>query len=146
MSDNKIQHEEEIEVNPLTQREHKKQVLWQITVPFVLGALLFLALMVLVITGGDAQITQWGHISLIWLILPSMLFVLIMLAIFGGLLYGVVRLNNALPGIMRKVQGFFWRLKYHVEKVSDKTVEPVIKTESSRAGMRALMNRVRNNR
>jgi hypothetical protein len=137
------------QVNPVTQKAHHQEMLWQVTVPFVLGIIVFLAFIILIIIAGaqgDTRIGQWGDVSLIWLLLPTMLFLLIMIAIFGGLLYLLFRLNNAMPGFMKKAQDFSRGVAEAAEKAADLAVEPVIKTESSRAAVRTLFGRGRNNK
>jgi hypothetical protein len=135
-------------INPETQRAHRHQLLWQVTVPFILGVTVFLAFVILIIVAGvqgEPRIGQWGDVSLIWLIMPTMLFLLILLAVFGGLLYLVLRLNNAMPGFMKKAQDFFRGMAEVAEKASDVAVEPVIKAESSRVAVKTLFSRERNN-
>jgi FtsH-binding integral membrane protein len=137
----------DIQINPVTQKAHQQQMLWQVTGPFILGLIIFLVFIVLIIiTGvqGDPRIFQWGDVSLIWLILPTMLFLLIMIVIFGGLLYLIMRLNKALPGFMKRTQVFFEGMHDLAEKAADLAVEPVIKTEASRAALRTLFRRGRN--
>jgi hypothetical protein len=134
-------------VNPATQKAHHKQLLWQVTLPFVLGVIIFLAFVVIIIIAGvqgDPAVGQWGDISLIWLLLPTMLFLLILIAIFGGITYALLRLNKALPGFMKRTQDFFRGMQEKAEKAADLSVEPIIKSESSRAGLRTLFNRGRN--
>jgi hypothetical protein len=138
---------DEILVNPETQKAHKQQMLWQVTVPFILGVIIFLVFVILIIIAGfqgDDRIFQWGDVSLIWLILPTMLFLLIMIAIFGGLLYLIMRLNKAMPGFMKRTQDFFNGMHDVVEKAADVAVEPVIKTEASRSALKTLFWRGRN--
>jgi hypothetical protein len=134
-------------VNPVTQKAHRQELLWQVTLPFILGVLIFLVFIILLVIAGiqgDPGLSQWGDVSMIWLILPAMLFLLIMIAVFGGLLYLVFRLNNALPGFMKRVQDFFRGMQELAEKASDAAVEPVMKAESSRAAVRTLFGRRRN--
>jgi hypothetical protein len=141
---NEQQNFEFRDINQKTHQKHQKEVLWQITVPFIIGVLVILGLMVLTTAAGiqgNGQISRWADTSLIWLILPTMLFALIFLAIFSGLLYGLVRLIRVLPVYTKKAHNFFWSLQDKATKASDLAAKPVIKAASFRASLRALFGK-----
>jgi hypothetical protein len=129
------------ERNPETHKAHRREVLWQVTVPLIGGVLVLLALAVLSATGGTEQVSRWGDVSLIWLILPMLLVALIFLVITAGLAYGVIWLVRVLPGYARQLQALFETLAVKVKQVSDLAAEPFIRIQSFMAGMQALFNR-----
>jgi hypothetical protein len=139
-----IEHLNQKEVNQDTQTAHRREVLWQITIPFIIGLLAFLIIVVVVtIAGiqGNGQLSRWADTSLIWLILPALVIALIFIILFGGFLYLVIRLNNALPVYSYKIYNLVRRVQRVVEKGSNLAAEPVIKVESFRASIRALLGR-----
>lgn len=132
------------EVNQATRDNHRREVLWQITVPFVLAVLIFLAFVVWVgIAGarGSGQISTWADVSLIWLILPTMALALIALIALSGLLYGIIKLIGMLPVYSLKLQRTLWKTQTILRSGSDTAVEPVLKIESVRAGARTLLGK-----
>ena len=79
--------------NPVTRKRHQKEVLWQITIPMLIGSLILLVLAALAVaaaTGivpGDTR--RWADISMIWLIVPVMLVTLLALLFLAGSIYAI---------------------------------------------------------
>ena len=125
--------------NPETHAEHRRQMLWQVFVPLGVGAVLLLGACVLpvvaIVRGGD--VSKWADTSLIWLLVPAMFFSLIPLALLGGLVYGVLKLFENMPGWMYRLQGIFELVRVKVREYSDKAVAPVIKVNSFTARITA---------
>ena len=133
-----------IEVNPVTQGAHKREVLWQITVPFVIVLLIFLGFVVFTAVSGiqgNGQLSRWADTSLIWLILPTLLIAFIFMALLAALVYGLFRLLRVLPGYTRKAQDIVYRIQDRVEAASNLAARPVIKVEGFRAALRAFLGR-----
>jgi lipopolysaccharide export LptBFGC system permease protein LptF len=127
--------------NPITQRKHHQEVLWQITLPLCVGAALVLAAAVgVVIAGasGAGDIGRWASVSLIGLILPAMFFTFIFLVVIAALAYGLIRLIGVLPSYTRRIQDFFVLVETRVKKAADASVEPVLRAQGFTAGLRAL--------
>lgn len=129
------------ERNPATHKAHQKEVLWQITVPLILGLLVLLALCVLAAIGPAGVASRWADVSLIWLILPMFILLFILIAIFGGTAFGVIKLIGALPVYARKVQDIFVTIGAIVRQYSDKAVEPILRTQGFMASLRRLLRR-----
>jgi predicted PurR-regulated permease PerM len=127
--------------NPVTQRKHRQEVFWQITLPLALGVLLMLAagagVIVAGVRGSDA-VGRLASIAVIWLISPSMFIGLIFLVINAGLAYGLLRLIEVLPHYSRQVQDFFILIAARVRQISDAAVEPVLRSKGFAASLRAL--------
>jgi len=129
------------ERNPVTHARHRKDVFWQITVPFGLFFLLILLLIAGVIWAGFAgidQVSRWADISLIWLLIPVIGLSLLVLAVTVGMVVGLGKLLQVLPRAMHLVQQYFWLAESQVKRVADKLVEPVLKIHSFLAGAGAL--------
>lgn len=124
--------------NPATHQKHRREVFWQVTLPLALGGGLLLATAALTVWGGvsgRADVSLWADISLIWLILPWLLFTLIFVIILAGLVYAVTMMLKGLPPLAYRVQRGFQRAGVLVRSYSDRLVEPILKVNS--AGARA---------
>ncbi len=127
----------------MTHAKHRREVRWQITLPFVIGILLCLALSVLSFFAGSGTASVWADISLIWLIIPALFFALIALIILGGLAYAVYYVIKVLPPAMLKVQVFFTTIYAAVKRASDSAASPFIKAQGFAAGAKALRRQLR---
>lgn len=126
------------ERNPVTYERHRKEVMWQILVPVLIGAVIVLTLAILAATRTDAQVSKGADVSVIWMITPMLIIALIFLVLLGAMIYAVMSLLGILPSYARLVQDYFDALRVQVGIVSDKTVEPILRMESIKASLRAL--------
>ena len=131
------------ERNPKTEAAHRKQVLWQVTVPLLLGVILILVLAVLTTLAGSGTVHVLGDIALIWLILPLLVILLVFSAIIGGLAYLVIRLIGALPRLALKAHHLIKGIQASLTKAADAVVKPVLQVEGWRATLRALFGKNR---
>jgi amino acid transporter len=131
------------ERNPVTQVVHRRQVLWQITLPLVILAVIFLALTVLISLSGAGYQSRWADVSLIWCLCPNLIVLLLCVGTLGGMAYGLFLLQRVLPGKLFSLQKFSLKVRDGVQKVSDAVVEPVLKVHSSRAGQKTLLKNIR---
>ena len=129
------------ERNSVTEADHKRDVLWQITLPFVVGVLVIIIFGVFVIASavkGPEGVSLWADISLIWLILPALFFTLLATAVLGALLYGVIRLIDVLPRYTYKAQNVLAAIQRKLTQISNTAAEPVMKTNTWTAALKAL--------
>jgi hypothetical protein len=127
--------------NPVTQRAHRRDVFWQITLPAVAGSMLILGLAGFIAWAGatgTGEVGRWADVSLLWLILPLLCLTLIPLLFFAGLVYAVSRGLRALPPYAHIVQNTFFLLKLRVRGAADKVVEPALRLHSLSAAIEAL--------
>jgi len=142
MSEEKFSHLRPVR-NLKTQADHRREVFWQITVPLVLGGLVLgvaCALPAAVVANGGT-LRKWADISLMWVLIPVMIFGVLPLAVFGGLAYGVTRLLPVMPGAMFKLQTLFRRFHDTVTNICDKLVAPIMRAKSVSAQARVLTQR-----
>ena len=128
--------------NTTTQAAHKRQVLWQITIPFLLGLALILAVAVLASLAGPERASLYGDISLIWLILPMLGVLLVGSVIMGGLVYLVIKMNHALPGLAFKIHNLVKVVQGRLTGVADMTVKPVYKVAGFNATVLAVLKAI----
>lgn len=126
-------------------QRHKRQRFWQILVPVIFGGVLVLVvavLMILSITGINTGIavSQWADASVIWILLPMILFGIMASVILFGLIYGLVQLLRILPSYTGLVQSYVRRYTSMIGEGSLKVLAPIIKVKSYRAGLSAVFS------
>lgn len=130
--------------NPITHRRHQREMLWQVTIPMVIGSVILLALVVLIwvwgIGGGD--VGRWAGISLIWLIAPVMLAALITLLFLIGSIYAIVRLIQVIPNYSYQALGWLLLLGLNLQRLNDRLVEPILRVHMVSASMKTLGRRI----
>jgi hypothetical protein len=127
------------ERNPKTHAEHRREVFWQITVPLLVGILLFLAAVAGIIfsaTQPASEVGRWADISLVWLILPALVIALLFFVLLAGLVYAITKLLGLTPRYAHLVQLYFERGKEKVRQITHILVEPFIKAHSLSAAAR----------
>ena len=127
--------------NPTTHAKHRREVLWQITVPLLVVLILLLGLVGLVIWSGvqaNPEVGRWADISLVWLIVPVIILSFIFLLLLSAITFGVIKLIQVLPPYARLAQDFFLRIQARVTGISDRLVRPIVQTKSAAAAARRL--------
>jgi len=128
--------------NPITRKRHQKEVLWQITVPIVIGSLVLLALAVLSVGIVPGEARRWADISMIWLIVPVMFVTLLSLLFLAGSIYAVMRLILVLPKYSYQALGWMLLLGLQLRRLNDRLVEPFLRMQMLSASMKRLGRRV----
>jgi hypothetical protein len=134
------------ERNPKTHLEHKREVFWQITVPLLFGILLILVAVGAIIFFTIQPVTdveRWADVSLIWIILPSLIFALIFLVVLGGLIFAVSFLLRLIPRYALIIQLYFEQVKSKVSQVLNLSTEPILRINSIWASIRYATERGR---
>ena len=124
---------------------HKKQRFWQILFPVGLGVLLILILVVLVIltsVHGDAQgeVSIWADASMIWLILPVLIFAVVMTVILLGLIFLLAKVLHILPSYTSQAQYYVELFSSKVKYLAGKLTEPIIKVRNIGATITAIVS------
>jgi hypothetical protein len=132
--------------NPITHKRHQKEMLWQVTVPLVIGNVILLALALLAslvalgVVPGDVR--RWADISLIWLIVPMMVATLLSLVFLAGSVYGLMRLILVLPKYSYQALGWLLLFGLKLQRLNDRMVEPFLRLHMTSASMKTLRRRV----
>lgn len=129
------------ERNLVTQKAHGRQVLWQITLPLVLGVVIVLVLAVLTARASEADASLWADISVIFLLIPSMVVALLFLFLVAGLIFALFRLLQLLPRYAFIAQNFVYKVENRARSGADLAVEPILRYQSFVAAMRTLFRR-----
>jgi len=125
-------------------RRHRRQRTSQIILPIVLGALLFLALVVLVNIAtfrDNGDVGRWAAISTIWIVVPVCIMGFVFLAVLGGLVYLMGRLLGVTPTYTGKAQDFVHKLAIRIRRAADMVVKPVFSVSGFGASLKALLGR-----
>jgi uncharacterized membrane protein len=128
-----------LERNPKTHAEHRREAFWQITFPLVIGILLLLAAVAVIILSATQPVTdvgRWADVSLMWLILPSLIFALILLVLLIGFVYLISYLLRLIPHYALIVQLYFEAGKNKVSQLSNLSIEPILRIRAIWAAMR----------
>lgn len=124
--------------NPVTQRAHSRQKLWQIIFPLILGVILALVFGVLAGLAQSDSASRWADISLIFLLIPVMVVSVLFLAILAALVYLMIRVLRFVPPVALKVQNVFAQVEQRIRTGSNLAVEPILRVQSWLASLRAL--------
>lgn len=111
--------------------------------PVILGALLFLAIVVLVIMGtaSGGDVGRWAAISTMWISIPVCLMGFVFLALLVGMVYLMGRLLGVAPRYTNKAQNFVHRLAIRIRLIADKMVKPIIALNGYGATIKTLLGR-----
>ncbi|HSL27813.1 MAG TPA: hypothetical protein VK900_01335 [Anaerolineales bacterium] len=123
---------------------HRRQRTTQIILPVVLGALVFMGLVVLVNIGTwsyNGDVGRWAAIATMWISIPVCLMGFVFLALLGGLVYLMGRLLGVAPTYTGKAQDFVHKLAIRIRLVADKAAKPVISINGFGATIKALLGR-----
>jgi hypothetical protein len=118
-------------------RAHKRQVTWQILVPFFVVTALILVVAVLVATGATATRT-WADVSTIWLIAPVLVFALFFVTVLGLLIYGFARLLQVTPRYTGKAQDFFALVSAWARTIADGAARPFVWFQQAGAVLKSI--------
>ena len=127
--------------NPVTRAHHRREILWQVTVPLIVGLLLVAALAGGIILSGVGDAGLWADVSLIWLIAPALALALIPLAILAAMIYGLTFLLGALPPYAQRAQQGFEKIEAGVRRNADRAVEPLLRIHTILGALSALRRR-----
>ena len=135
-----------LERNPKTHAEHRREVFWQITLPLGFGILLVLAAVAAIILSATQPATdlgRWADVSVMWLILPSLFFALILLIILIGFIYLISYILRLVPHYARILQIYveFWKTK--ISQLLNRSIEPILRMSSIWAAIRYATGRGR---
>jgi hypothetical protein len=128
--------------NPITRQKHRKEILWQVTVPMLIGSVILLALALLAVGFGPVEARRWAGISIIWLTVPMMLVTLLALVFLSGSIYGIIRLILVIPKYSYQALTWLILLGLHIQRLNDRLVEPFLRAHMVSASMKTLGRRV----
>ncbi len=130
--------------NQRTRALIRRDVAWQIALPLGVAALIVLVLAVLLILPVGAPVRSvWADISLIFLIIPTGLMGLVVLALVAALVYGLVIVLRELPYYAKRAQDFVALATYRINTIAAKLANIILSIRSFWAGVRKAAADVR---
>ena len=121
-----------------TLHSHKRQLAWQILVPFLLVTVLIIAAAVLVISNTGSTTRTWADVSVIWLIAPMLIFALLFVTVLGFLIYGIARLLQITPHYTARVQDFFSMLSARIRTLANGAAKPIVWSQQAGAILKSI--------
>ena len=127
-----------------TYLKHRRELKWQILAPVVVSLILCFACSGLVYVatfgyGGD--VTLWAEISEIWLAIPTIIIMVVIFAIIGGLIFLLTKLLEILPRYTFMAQDFSKKMKTYVRRGADYAAKPVIFLDSLGASINRIFGK-----
>ena len=125
-------------------RRHRKQRTSQIVLPIILAAILFIALVVLVIiatANGTGDVGRWAAISTMWIAIPTCIMGFVLLALLFGMVYLMGRLLGVAPTYTGKAQDFIHKLAIRIRRAADMAVKPIFSVNGFGATIKAILGR-----
>jgi sterol desaturase/sphingolipid hydroxylase (fatty acid hydroxylase superfamily) len=132
--------------NPITHQRHRREVFWQITFPILVISLVLLLLAVMATGLSSEKASTWADISIIWMIIPALIFSLLAMIILAALVYLTLRLLHILPFYFFKGHNWFLLVNVRLAHIEDNLAEPFLRLRAWKAGAGALGRQVRRNR
>lgn len=124
------------------QKQHRKDVFWQIWLPVGIGAVAFLALGIMAAlslqTGSDSA-ARWGHIAVMWMILPVFVAGFALLALLLGLIFGVSKLTQVIPDYFGILLHYVQQFSRAIRIYANKGVNPIMVFRSAYAALHGLI-------
>jgi len=125
-------------------KKHRKQLVWQIILPMVLTAILFIALIVLINIAtfrDNGDVARWAAVSTIWISIPIIIVSFLLIAIHIGIIYLLIRLLKIAPIYTGKAQDFAHKVAGYARHAADAAARPFIFLDGIGAGIKALLGR-----
>jgi hypothetical protein len=119
-------------------KQHKKDVFWQIWLPIGIGAIAFLALGVMAgfsLQTGTESAARWGHIAVMWMIMPVFVAGLMSLLLLIGMIVGVSKIIQIVPKYSNIVLMYSQRLARAIRTLANKSTQPVLIFSSYKAAL-----------
>ncbi len=125
-------------------KRHRKELTWQILLPVILSALLFVGLIVLINFAtfqGSGDVSRWAALSTIWIIIPVMVAGLIFLAVLVALVYLMKRLLGITPMYTGIAQDYVNKAAVYIKRGTEMAVKPVLFLDGIGASIKAFFGR-----
>ncbi len=128
------------EPNRATREKHRRDVLWQITLPLAVTIIIVAALAILVSAPGDNAIaSRWSSISIVFMAIPLLLIGVVGLALLVLLAYGLARLLHVIPPYARLLQNYVEFLGIRIKNIANKLVKPIMDLNTFLAAVNKML-------
>ncbi len=125
---------------------HRRQVLAQVLLPVILGALLLVGAVILIASAafrGPADVGRWAAISTIWLVIPVMFLGVLVLAVLCAVIYLMAKFTGLIPPYSFQAQRIAYRVQAGVGRGTEMIQRPVLALRELGAFLKNRLQRVR---
>src|SRR5262245_48881574 len=130
--------------NPRTQAQMRREVWWQIALPMILAVILTLTLMgVILLPASAATRSPLADVSVIFLIISTALWGLLLLALIGGLCVGLVYALRELPPLFKQAQDIMAQVAAETNKYAAHVISGVYSVRSFGDSAREAVAKIR---
>jgi hypothetical protein len=134
----------ELPINASPVADHRRQMLWQVWLPLGISIFIVLVLIILTVAGAaqdSPQISRWGNISAILVIIPVLFIGMLLSVIVLALVFGMTKLLKNMPGWMLSLQLRLVHISLVIRRIADSITKPIMTVNTSTARIRRLWNR-----
>lgn len=124
--------------NPLTRRQHRKQVRWQVYVPLLFGGLTLAGTIYALCAFGVGSLSQWATIASIAVGILVVALLSLILVVLAGITYGLWRILDVLPPYSRLAQDAVASLNEQVHRGANLSIKPIITIKSYLAMLESI--------
>ena len=120
---------------------HKRNRFWMILFPLILTGLVVVGLITwLAINGsvGGADVENLAGVATVLLVLPTVLFGLITLALIIALIIGVIKLHEFLPQAGKALRDYLRQAQHYLRVAGDAAVKPILAVRTFTAKIRQI--------
>ncbi len=129
--------------NPVTQAEHRRQMIRQVTWPLVTAILLVVGLAAALIYNQVGTVERWSQIATLFILLPAMLIGLILLGILAGIVFGLSQLLRFLPPYARLTQDAVEKVSRQIKAGAEISTKPINQIRRFIATIERLLGRTK---
>ena len=124
--------------------KHRRELRWKILAPVIAASVLCVlcsATVYVATFGYGGDVTLWAEISEIYLAIPTIIFLVVLFAIVGGLVFLMARLLSILPRYTFMAQDLSYKMKAYVRRGADYAAKPVIFLDSLGASINRIFGK-----
>jgi uncharacterized Tic20 family protein len=125
-------------VDSPSMQAHKRQLAWQILVPFLVVTVLILVVAGLIVAGAATSNQTFADVSTIWLIAPTLVVALLFIVVLCGLVYGITRLLQVTPRYTGMAQDFFVLISTWTRTIADGAAKPFVWFQQAGAILKSI--------
>ncbi len=130
--------------NAHTHARHRQETLWQIALPCGLAVMVIIGLMVVVASPAGAEArSPLADVSLIFVIIPTAFWGLVLLALIIGLCYGLFVALRELPFLFKQAQEFMWLTAHEAKRYTAYVGNAIVSIRSWVAALEKLTTDIR---
>ncbi len=117
-------------------RPAEKRDYWVwIYLPTLVGILVLVGIAFLIFRAGFGSVSVWADTSLIFMLLLAIILGLVLVVLFGSMVYGIVKLIAIIPVWFTSIRIVFWQAENTVQQAGDIVVRPFTVMKSSWAAL-----------